>query len=70
MNNNSTNQTLLQTLLSQIKTRDELITSLTKENEVQLIRHKEKLKQYKKVIIFLIFILILSGISNILFLLH
>ena len=70
MNSNSTNQTLLQTLLSQIKTRDELITSLTKENEVQLIRHKEKLKQYKKVIIFLIFILILSGISNILLLLH
>lgn len=70
MNNNSTNQTLLQTLLSQIKTRDELITSLTKENEVQLIRYKEKLKRYKRIIGTLIFILILSGISNILFLLH
>lgn len=48
MNNNSTNQTLLQTLLSQIKTRDELITSLTKENAIQLIRYKEKLKQSKR----------------------
>lgn len=70
MDNKSTNQTLLQTLLSQIKTRDKLITTLTKENEVQLIRYNEKCKQFKKIIWFLIFILILSCISNMLFLLH
>lgn len=69
MNNNSpneTNQKLLQTLLLKIKEKEKTI----KSQEVQLIKGAEKYKQSQRLIYFLIFILILSGISNMLCLLH
>jgi len=70
MNPNTTQDKLIELLKKQITIRDETINTLTRENKVQSIIIKNQKKIHNKLTYFLIFLLILSAISNMLCLLN
>lgn len=64
-NLSKSNDTLIQTLVSQIEYRDILLKQFERDLEVSDIKSNEESKKHKKIIMILTFLLIISSVINI-----